>query len=452
MDRIDFKILAELQADARLSIVELSRRVGLTKTPCAERLRRLEKSGVIRGYHADLDPDAIGAGHIVVVQVLLTSTTEQDLRRFNEAVRRIPEIESCHMIAGDPATRSRSARGHPCALAGDGVTRFRLPASGRRIPMWSWRWWEARSLPPAAGGLMGAGPSTVCRVSDVVRSHLGAAAWCNIPAIHPPPAGRQRLFKTDNPWSRTTTPPGPRRTGRQFLDNSCDIEKWFRTQWQDHMPPFYGSTDLRNSGFKLAPVDLNLFPGGFNNLNDAFMPLCVQAAQAAIERICPDASKLLLIPENHTRNQFYLQNVAKLVSILRLTGLDVRIGSLLPDIAEPTVLELANGATLTLEPLRRSGSRIGLDDFDPCAVLLNNDLSAGIPTVLKGLDEQWLIPPLHAGWHSRRKSKHAECYDRVARAFAEEIGIDPWRINPEFGVCGQINFQERTGEECLPLR
>ena len=101
---------------------------------------------------------------------------------------------------------------------------------------------------------------------------------------------------------------------RQFLDNACDIERWFRDQWQDHMPPFYGSTDLRNSGFKLAPVDLNLFPGGFNNLNDAFMPLCVQAAQAAIERICPDASKLLLIPENHTRNQFYLQNVAKLVS------------------------------------------------------------------------------------------------------------------------------------------
>ena len=101
MDRIDQKILQALQADARLSIVELSRRVGLTKTPCAERVRRLEKSEVIRGYHADLDPEAIGAGHVVVVQVLLTSTTEQDLRRFNEAVRRVPEIESCHMIAGD---------------------------------------------------------------------------------------------------------------------------------------------------------------------------------------------------------------------------------------------------------------------------------------------------------------------------------------------------------------
>ncbi|MCK0505998.1 glutamate--cysteine ligase [Aromatoleum anaerobium] len=236
---------------------------------------------------------------------------------------------------------------------------------------------------------------------------------------------------------------------KRFLDHATEIERWMRVQWQDHLPPFYGSTDLRNSGFKLAPVDLNLFPGGFNNLNDAFMPLCVQAAQAAIERICPDARQLLLIPENHTRNQFYLQNVAKLVSVLQLTGLDVRLGSLLPEITAPTTLELANGSTLTLEPLERRGARIGLADFEPCAVLLNNDLSGGVPPILKGLDDQWLIPPLHAGWHVRRKSIHAAVYDRVARDFAAVIGIDPWRINPEFGVCSQIDFHERTGEERL---
>lgn len=101
MDRIDLKILDELQRDARLSVVEISRHVGLTKTPCAERIRRLEKSGVIRGYHADLDPEAMDVGHVVMVQVLLTSTTAQDLKRFNEGVQKIPEIESCHMIAGD---------------------------------------------------------------------------------------------------------------------------------------------------------------------------------------------------------------------------------------------------------------------------------------------------------------------------------------------------------------
>ncbi|TVT51138.1 MAG: glutamate--cysteine ligase [Denitromonas halophila] len=236
---------------------------------------------------------------------------------------------------------------------------------------------------------------------------------------------------------------------RQFLDNQTEIEQWFRSQWLETTPLFYGSTDLRNSGFKLAPVDLNLFPGGFNNLNDVFLPLCVQAAQSAIERICPDARNVLLIPENHTRNQFYLQNVAKLVSILKLTGLNVRIGSLLAEVTEPTTLELANGATLTLEPLERRGTRLGVKNFDPCAVLLNNDLSAGIPAPLQGLDGQWLIPPLHAGWHSRRKSNHAHAYDRVAKDFAAHIGIDPWRINPEFGVCGQIDFKERTGEECL---
>ena len=236
---------------------------------------------------------------------------------------------------------------------------------------------------------------------------------------------------------------------KHFLDNATAIERWMRSQWQEHMPPFYGSTDLRNSGFKLAPVDLNLFPGGFNNLNDAFLPLCVQAAQSAVERICPDASKLLLIPENHTRNQFYLQNVAKLVSILRLTGLEVRLGSLLPEITAPTVVELPNGSSLTLEPLVRHGGRLGVEGFDPCAVLLNNDLSAGTPALLQDLHDQWVIPPVHAGWHTRRKSNHAAAYDRVTKDFCAEIGIDPWRINPAFDTCTGLDFHARTGEQEL---
>ncbi|MDQ8022884.1 MAG: glutamate--cysteine ligase [Moraxellaceae bacterium] len=236
---------------------------------------------------------------------------------------------------------------------------------------------------------------------------------------------------------------------RKFLDHTTTIEQWFRMQWLDHLPPFYGSVDLRNSGYKLAPVDTNLFPGGFNNLNPAFLPLCVQAANAAVERICPDASQLLLIPENHTRNQFYLQNVARLVSLLGHTGLTVRVGSLLPEITAPTRIELANGESLLLEPLVRRGTRLGLDGFDPCAILLNNDLSAGVPEILQGLDGQWLIPPVHAGWHQRRKSAHFAAYDQVANGFAERLGLDPWLLNPYFGRCGEINFHERTGEDCL---
>ena len=98
---------------------------------------------------------------------------------------------------------------------------------------------------------------------------------------------------------------------RRFLDATPQIERWLRAQWNEHTPPFYSSTDLRNAGLKLAPVDTNLFPGGFNSLNPAFHPLCVRAAMTAIEKFCPEACGLLLIPENHTRNLFYLQNVAR---------------------------------------------------------------------------------------------------------------------------------------------
>ncbi|MBP9712635.1 MAG: glutamate--cysteine ligase [Sterolibacterium sp.] len=239
---------------------------------------------------------------------------------------------------------------------------------------------------------------------------------------------------------------------RCFLDNETKIEQWLRSQWLDHTPPFYTSVDLRNAGFKLAPVDTNLFPGGFNNLNPAFLPLCVQAAQAAVEKLCPEACNLLLIPENHTRNQFYLQNVASLTTILRHAGLNVRVGSLLPEITAPTVLDLPDGQHLTLEPLKRYGTdgrRLGLDGFEPCTLLLNNDLSAGVPPLLEGLHEQFILPPLHAGWHVRRKSHHFAAYRQVAHDFAAAIGIDPWLIDPGFGVCGKINFHERTGEECL---
>jgi glutamate--cysteine ligase len=243
---------------------------------------------------------------------------------------------------------------------------------------------------------------------------------------------------------------GPlRELERRILDSHVAIEGWFRAQWQDHTPPFYGSVDLRNAGFKLAPVDTNLFPGGFNNLNPDFLPLCVQATMAAVDKICPEARGVLLIPENHTRNRFYLQNVARLVDILRQTGLNVRVGSLLPEVTGPTAVELPDGHTLTLEPLLRHGRRLGVADFDPCAILLNNDLSAGVPDLLRGIDEQYVLPPLHAGWAVRRKSRHFRLYDDVARDFAKLLRIDPWWINPLFAVCGRINFHERQGEECL---
>ncbi|MGO4761323.1 glutamate--cysteine ligase [Cupriavidus sp. 2KB_3] len=239
---------------------------------------------------------------------------------------------------------------------------------------------------------------------------------------------------------------------KKILDATPSIERWFRLEWQEHTPPFYCSVDLRNAGFKLAPVDTNLFPGGFNNLAPEMLPLAVQAAMAAIEKICPDAKNLLLIPERHTRNMFYLQNVARLSLIMRQAGLNVRLGSLSEDITEPTPIELPDGQTLVVEPLARLGTkgrRLGLKDFDPCSILLNNDLSAGIPPILENIHEQYLLPPLHAGWSTRRKSSHFAAYDEVAKKFAKLIDIDPWMVNPYFARTTGVDFHERVGEEEL---
>jgi glutamate--cysteine ligase len=166
----------------------------------------------------------------------------------------------------------------------------------------------------------------------------------------------------------------------------------------------------------LAPVDTNLFPGGWNNLSPEMLPLAVQAAQAAIEKICPEAKNLLIIPENHTRNTFYLSNVVQLQRIFHMAGLNVRIGSINPEIKESTTIDLPGGEQVTLEPVLRT---------------------------------KHLLPPLHAGWSVRRKTLHFQSYEEVAKRFGKLLGIDPWLINPMFNQCGDVNFAEGLGIEAL---
>jgi Lrp/AsnC family leucine-responsive transcriptional regulator len=99
LDRIDRNILATLARDGRLSMAELAAQVGLSKTPVQARVKRLEKEGYIRGYQAIVDRERMGEGHVAFVQVKLSDTRSAALDAFNRAVRTIPEIEQCHMIA-----------------------------------------------------------------------------------------------------------------------------------------------------------------------------------------------------------------------------------------------------------------------------------------------------------------------------------------------------------------
>lgn len=100
LDRYDLQILAELQADARLTNAELAQRVGLSAAPCWRRVRALEEAGYIKGYHAEIDRHKIGLGVLAFVRVDADKNTGERTREMEEAIRRIPEIVSCHYISG----------------------------------------------------------------------------------------------------------------------------------------------------------------------------------------------------------------------------------------------------------------------------------------------------------------------------------------------------------------
>ena len=101
LDGFDHAILAQVAADGRISVTEIARRIGLSKSPTQARLRRLEDSGVIRGYRALLDPIRLGLDHVAFVEVRLSDSREAALSAFNKAVQAVPEIEQCHMLAAN---------------------------------------------------------------------------------------------------------------------------------------------------------------------------------------------------------------------------------------------------------------------------------------------------------------------------------------------------------------
>jgi glutamate--cysteine ligase len=235
-----------------------------------------------------------------------------------------------------------------------------------------------------------------------------------------------------------------------ILNQVAPIETWFRKQWKQTPPSLTSSVDLRNAGFKLAPVDTNLFPAGFNNLNPEFLPLCVQAIQSVLPDSNPNCTRVLILPESHTRNQFYMQSLHVLRTIFVKAGYCVRIASLDPELSSPMEVSLNNGEKLVIEPVQRVGDRLGLTDFDPCFLVLNNDLSTGVPDILQGI-QQPINPTPKLGWSSRLKSSHFQFYNDVANEFAQLIDIDPWFIDPAFEAVDGIDFMSQEGLDRLAI-
>lgn len=237
---------------------------------------------------------------------------------------------------------------------------------------------------------------------------------------------------------------------QRLLDAMPAIERWFRLEWMEHTPVFYCSADIRNAGYKLAPVATDLYPNAWHNLSAGMLPLAVQAAMAAIEKICPEAKNLLLVPESGARSAGCMANLLQLRRIFHLAGLNVRIGSIDADIRQNTTIAVPGGESVVLEPVQRVKGRVGLKHFDPCTILLNNSLASGIPGILEDLHTQYLLPPLPGASSVRLRSRHLQSYEDVGKRLAKLLGIDVWLIHPLFGKGCLVDFS--TGQGLAELR
>ncbi len=178
-------------------------------------------------------------------------------------------------------------------------------------------------------------------------------------------------------------------------------------------PPIFTSVDIRYAGFKMAPVDTNLFPAGFNNLSLKGLEICAIKIKNYFRANFPNVKKVLIFPENFTRNLRYFENLDTLLSIFKLAGLEAVVSSFIADL-------------------------------EADLIVLNNDLTNGIPEALVGCDIP-IIPDVNLGWHIRRKHKHFLCYNQIIQEFNNLSGFDPWLLSTEFEHCKNIDFRNRIG-------
>lgn len=244
----------------------------------------------------------------------------------------------------------------------------------------------------------------------------------------------------------------------RIFEKQVEVDAWLEKQNAKAPSPPYTSIDLRDSGFKMSPVDSNIFPAGFNNICVDDWDLAAETFERVLTRTNggKKPQRILIVPENHTNNLFYFENLWALREILLRAKFEVILGHLNPAFVPNlpkgcTSVKTASDRTIVLEKIFRQGNllqteRVALTKDD--LILLNNDLSNGVPPELEGL-EQIVSPNPNVGWHRRLKSDHLKHYTELATELAAILGIDPWLITTHYTQVENLDFDSGSGMDRL---
>lgn len=238
--------------------------------------------------------------------------------------------------------------------------------------------------------------------------------------------------------------------GQLLESKTKQINDWMMDRYNNLIPCVYSSVDLRDAGYKIAPVDTNIFPAGFNNLSENGQVNAIKEMKDYLSLYFPEARNIVLIPENHTRNKFYLANVQMLVNILTKAGYQVRVKLVGCDEEQKAEISLAAPGLKAEVAINKQGKIIFENEQPADLILLNTDLTSGVPLLLQDISLP-IIPSIELGWYSRTKSNHFKQYNQIVEEFGREFSIDPFLISTTFFSCGQVNFKEKNAIECVAL-
>jgi glutamate--cysteine ligase len=229
-----------------------------------------------------------------------------------------------------------------------------------------------------------------------------------------------------------------------------DMSAWIDAASKDIEIPVYSSVDIRDSGFKAAVVDTNLFPAGFNNIDETNWPQTSQAFKQYFNNVLPQAKNILIISEEHTRNKFYAQHILTLQSLLSNAGFEVKTATFLDpktdSICEENflvTLESSSGTPLQLLCLHHYLDLAEKGEVTIDAIIYNNDLSSGLPERLANLKIP-AFPSPQAGWFKRRKSQHFAEANGIISRFCEHFKLDPWLYSAYFRTEDNVSINEEA--------
>ncbi len=233
----------------------------------------------------------------------------------------------------------------------------------------------------------------------------------------------------------------------KITKNKDKLDLWIKDQINKVFIPLYTSVDLRISEHKIVPVDTNVFPAGFNNLSDTFRNRASSLFKDYFDREYPKMNSILIIPELHTRNTFYWENISVLKSILENVGYRVEVGIISDDdLPEEMEFEAASGNKVKAYRALKDNNRVTIPNLNPDLLLINNDFSEQCPKTLRDITQP-VEPPVEIGWHTRKKSIHFEFYNKLAQEVAQILEIDPWVISIDTIDDYGVDFDSREDRE-----